>query len=99
MRGPSTKSVTEFAKALQCCNATAWAIIGRDEVATIKLHGLTRVVDTWGDNAPPRPGRRPSIEELVWELALGEKQPKRRMPEGVHKGRPRLQPSAELLGE
>jgi hypothetical protein len=92
---PTSKSVSGFAKAMACCQATAWGIIGRGEVATFKIGGLTRVVESWGDDPPPRQGRPPSIEELLRERALGEKPPKRHMPEGVHRGRPRLRPPAE----
>jgi hypothetical protein len=90
----STVRVATFCEALQVSGATGYNYINREKVAVIYIDGITRVVKSWGDNPPPRENRPPSMEELVQELALGEKPPKRRMPAGVHRGRPPRKPAA-----
>jgi hypothetical protein len=95
---PSSASVPAASRLLQVCPATGWKLVARDQVAWFKIGDSTRIVVSWGDSVPPRQGRPPSIEELMCERALGERPPKRRMPEGVHRGRPRLH-RPELLGE
>jgi hypothetical protein len=91
----STLRVSSTAKVFDCSVATIWNIINRNELAVLRQGGLTLVVQDWGPNPPPRAGRAPSITELLREKVITPDD-KRRMPAGaVHKGRPRLRPSAE----
>jgi hypothetical protein len=84
----SALRVSTAAKALDCSVATIWNIINRKELAALRQGGLTLVVQDWGENAPPREGRAPSIAELLREKVI-KPDDRRRMPEGVHRGRPR----------
>jgi hypothetical protein len=89
MPGPSLLRIPRWCKAMEISTATGYNYINASVIATVTVGGIRHVVESWGDNPPPREGRPPSFEELVWESALGEKPPKRHMPEGVHRGRPR----------
>jgi hypothetical protein len=89
----STLRVSNAAKVFDWSVATIWNIINRNELAVLRKGGLTLVVQDWGADPPPREGRAPSIAELLREKVIAPDD-KRRMPAGVHKGRPRLQPSA-----
>jgi hypothetical protein len=90
----SALRVSSAAKVLDCSVATIWNIINRNELAALRQGGLTLVVQDWGPDTPPREGRAPSIAELLREKVIASED-KRRMPKGVHHGRPRRRPSAE----
>jgi len=92
--GASALRVSTAAKLLDCSVATIWNIINRKELAALRQGGLTLIVQDWGENPPPREGRAPSIAELLREKVLAPAD-KRRMPEGRHRGRQRLQRPAD----
>jgi hypothetical protein len=68
------------------------AVFATTKVAAVVVDGITRVIESWGENPPPRAGRPPSIEELLREAVVGPKPPKRVIPGAVHRGRPRKTP-------
>jgi hypothetical protein len=68
--------------------AWAWGFVRDEKIASVRVEGLTLVVEDWGENAPPREGRPPSITELLIE-GLTKKPAKRTIPNAVHRGRPR----------
>jgi hypothetical protein len=81
-------------------NASGYNYLKDDVVATVTIGGMRCIVESWGDAPPPRDGRPPSFEELVKEAALAPKRSAHPMPQGVHRGRPRLHRHIEkLVGE
>lgn len=82
----------EAAEALNVSPATIWNKINRGELAFFRDGGLTLIVNDWPGEPPAREGRAPSIREYINEgLArmTANPQPKKAVPEGVHRGRPR----------
>jgi hypothetical protein len=70
--------------------ATGWDKVAKNEIAHWRDNGITRVVIDWIGEPPPREGRAPSLREYVIERVIATAAtPKRVMPEGVHRGRPR----------
>jgi hypothetical protein len=88
MRGPA------FAKMMSASNSWAWGFVNDEKIASVKLDGITLVIESWGTDVPPRAGRPPSVTELIKE-ALTEKPEKRVIPNAIHRGRPRKIASAE----
>jgi hypothetical protein len=91
--------VPKAAAVIDVSPATGWNMVNKNEVAHFRDNGITRVVVDWIGEPPPREGRAPSLREYVVErVAATAATPKRAMPEGVHRGRPRLRqldPAAE----
>jgi hypothetical protein len=88
--------VLKAADMIDVSPATFWNKLNQDKIEFFRDGGITRVVIDWIGDPPPREGRRPSLREYISErIAETADQPKRATPEGVHKGRPHLQPSAE----
>ena len=85
----STVRVPKFAEMMDASPAWGWGFVRAEKVATVKVDGLTRVVRSWGEDAPSREGRPPSVEELLREAVVGPKPPKRVISGAVHRGRPR----------
>lgn len=82
-----TLRVPRAAKALDISPATLWSRINTNQIAHFRDGGITAVVYDWPGEPPPREGRAPSIKEYITEkLAIASL---KRMPEGVHRGRPR----------
>jgi hypothetical protein len=68
-------------------------MLKNDELAYFRDNGITRVIVDWIGEPPPREGRAPSLREYVSErVAATAASPKRAMPKGVHRGRPRNHP-------
>jgi hypothetical protein len=88
-----TLRVPRAAKALDVSTATLWNRINANQIAHFRDNGITSVVYDWPGEPPPREGRAPSIREYINEKLI-EAATKRLMPEGVHKGRPRVRPLA-----
>jgi hypothetical protein len=88
--------IPRAAQTLDCSDALIWDKIAKGELAFFRDGGITRVISDWIGEPPPREGRAPSIREYIAErLAATATTPRKRMPRGVHRGRPRRSVAAE----
>jgi hypothetical protein len=65
-------------------------MIKAGRLLVVRDAGTTMVIANFPGTAPPREGRAPTIHELLVER-MGKPSVKA-LPEGVHRGRPRLRP-------
>jgi hypothetical protein len=82
--------VTEMPRLDGSSEATWWNRVKDGSIASFRDGGRTKIVIDWVNGEKP-PGSPPSYREYV-AARLGADIPKRHMPRGVHRGRPRLRP-------